>query len=151
MFKQITISTALATLVFAGAPALGQEAAAVKVAKSDEYGSYLTDASGRALYLFTADTQGIASTKPKVACSGDCLAKWPPLFSAGAPTADGMVNKAMIGTIPQDGKMMVTYNGWPLYYFFKDQGPGQTNGQDIEAFGGEWYLVSPDGEKVEED
>lgn len=151
MLRQITISTALAALVLTGVPAFAQDPAAVKVAKSDEYGSYLTDASGRALYLFTADTQGMGYAKPMVACSGDCLVKWPPLYSAGAPMADGMAKKALIGTIQQGGKTMVTYNGWPLYYFFKDQGPGQTNGQGIDAFGGEWYLVSPSGEKIDKD
>lgn len=44
--------------------------------------------------------------------------------------------------------MQVSYGGWPLYNYVKDQGPGQTTGQDIEGFGGEWYLVSPSGEIV---
>ena len=37
----------------------------------------------------------------------------------------------------------------PLYYFVKDQGPGEAKGQDIKAQGGEWYLVGPDGNKIE--
>lgn len=48
----------------------------------------------------------------------------------------------------KDGSTQVTYNGWPLYYFAKDQTPGEITGQDVEGFGAEWYLVSPDGEKV---
>jgi predicted lipoprotein with Yx(FWY)xxD motif len=46
--------------------------------------------------------------------------------------------------------MQVVYNQHPLYYFVKDQGPGQTAGQDVHGFGGEWYLLTPEGEKLEE-
>jgi hypothetical protein len=38
-----------------------------------------------------------------------------------------------------------------LYYFARDESAGDTKGQDIEGFGAEWYLVSPEGEKVEEE
>ena len=56
----------------------------------------------------------------------------------------------MLGTVERrDGSLQVTYNGWPLYYFVKDGKPGDTIGQDMEGFGGEWYLVSPDGDHVE--
>lgn len=44
--------------------------------------------------------------------------------------------------------MMVPYNGWPLYYFVEDAAPGDTRGHLIEEFGGEWYLVTPEGEKA---
>ena len=43
----------------------------------------------------------------------------------------------------------VTYGGHPLYYFSLDKQPGQTNGQGMEAFGAEWYVVGPAGSKVE--
>jgi predicted lipoprotein with Yx(FWY)xxD motif len=46
--------------------------------------------------------------------------------------------------------MQVTYGGWPLYYFVQDQGPGEATGQDKHGFGGEWYLVTPAGEKAQE-
>ncbi len=49
----------------------------------------------------------------------------------------------------KDGRRQVTYNGWPLYTFVKDTAPGNTAGQDVEGFGGEWYLVTPEGEHVE--
>ena len=41
--------------------------------------------------------------------------------------------------------MQATYNGWPLYYFAEDFVAGDINGHDFEEFGGEWYLVTPDG------
>jgi predicted lipoprotein with Yx(FWY)xxD motif len=118
----------------------------VTVAKSAEYGSYLADAQGRALYLFTSDKPG------ESACSGACAQAWPPYSaSQGAPTAGAAeVQAAKLGTLNRpDGTVQVVYNQHPLYYFQKDTGPGQTMGQDVHGFGGEWYLVTPQGEKLE--
>ena len=59
------------------------------------------------------------------------------------------MNASLIGAIERrDGTLQVTYNGWPLYYFVKDQKPGDTTGQDIEGFGEEWYLLTPAGDTV---
>ena len=41
----------------------------------------------------------------------------------------------------------MTYNDWPLYYFAQDSAPGDVNGQGV---GDVWYLLSPDGEPIEE-
>lgn len=145
------IASAVTALAFVGAPALAQDGATVKVSQSEKYGDYLTDGDGRSLYLFTADTQGEGDTAPTVACTGECLAAWPPFYTEGEPQAGDMADGQMLGTLDQDGKMMVTYNGWPLYYFAQDTASGDTNGQGIESFGGEWYLVSPEGEEIEDE
>ena len=47
--------------------------------------------------------------------------------------------------------MEVTYAGHPLYYFAGDMAPGDTNGEGVDHFGAEWYMVSPAGATVEED
>ncbi|MBC5991566.1 COG4315 family predicted lipoprotein [Pontibacter cellulosilyticus] len=110
---------------------------------SEGLGTYLTDGSGRSLYLFKADTS-MNST-----CYDACAQAWPPLMAQGTPTAGDGVNASLIGTIERKGDgMQVTYNGWPLYYYVKDQGAGQTTGQDVKGFGAEWYLISPQGKEV---
>jgi hypothetical protein len=48
-----------------------------------------------------------------------------------------------------DGRMQVTYNHHPLYLFVKDTKKGQTTGENVDAFGAEWYAVSPSGTNVE--
>jgi predicted lipoprotein with Yx(FWY)xxD motif len=149
--KHLLASAAFAGLALSAGLALAQGAATVKVSESEEYGKYLTDADGRALYLFTADTQGAGGATAEVSCTGECLTNWPPFYSDGDPQAGDGADSAKIGTVEHDGKQMVTYNGWPLYHFAKDEEPGQTNGQEIESYGGEWYLVTPEGEEVEED
>jgi len=121
-----------------------QEAGATAV-QTDPEGRFLTDAEGMSLYLFEADSDNTST------CYDACAEAWPPLLSEGQPTAGGQVDAAKLSTIERkDGTAQVTYDGWPLYYFVKDEAPGDTNGQDVEGFGAEWYLVAPDGEKLEE-
>ncbi len=117
--------------------------ARLMTAEDAELGTYLTDAEGRALYLFKADSAGTS------ACYDACAEAWPPLFTQGEPQAGSGVEANMLGTLErEDGQMQVTYGGHPLYYFARDAGPGQTQGQDVMGFGAEWYLVSPGGEEV---
>ncbi len=136
-------------LLLVAAPALAQEAATVKVAESGEHGKYLADADGRSLYLFESDTRAEGGAKAQISCKDKCLERWPPFYSEGEPKAGDMADAAKLGTVEHDGKMVVTYNGWPLYYFVDDKAPGDTKGHDIEEFGAEWYLVTPEGEKAE--
>ena len=149
MPRFVTIPAALAATALLALPALAQDMATVQVEDSTEYGQYLTDGEDRTLYLFTADTQGQGEAQAQVSCEGECLDAWPPYYTDGEPQAGDMADASLLGTIEHDGKMMVTYNGWPLYYFARDTGPGDATGQEIESFGGEWYLVRPDGTKVE--
>lgn len=111
------------------------------VQASDVYGEYIARSDGRPLYLFTADQQGEAS-----ACYDECADAWPPV--TGDAAADAGLDASLIGSIIRDdGSLQATYNGWPLYEFASDSGTEPT-GQDIEGFGGEWYLISPEGEEV---
>jgi predicted lipoprotein with Yx(FWY)xxD motif len=132
-------------------PATGASAAAngsmamLDVGKLPGGGEYLTDAQGRAVYVFEKDK------KDSSTCVGDCAAAWPPLISSGAPMAhSSAIEAAKLGTIARpDGSRQATYDGKPLYYFARDQAPGDIKGQDVKGFGGEWYLVKPSGEKQE--
>ena len=58
----------------------------------------------------------------------------------------------MIGSFTRpDGIVQATYNGWPLYRFAEDFAPGDINGHDFEEFGGEWYLLTPEGHALGQD
>jgi predicted lipoprotein with Yx(FWY)xxD motif len=119
------------------------DAAKVQVSEKAPLGKFLTDAEGISLYLFEADTKTTST------CYDACAQAWPPLLTDGAPVAGDQLDAGMLSTTQRkDGSTQVTYNGWPLYHFAKDQAPGDTRGQDVEGFGAEWYLVSPKGEKV---
>jgi predicted lipoprotein with Yx(FWY)xxD motif len=117
---------------------------AVVMTKTGSAGTYLTDGSGKSLYLFAADTGG------KSVCSGACAAAWPPLTTKGNPTAGSGANGSMLTTITRsDGSTQVVYGGHPLYYYALDMSVGATSGQGVNAFGGLWWLVSPAGAAIQ--
>jgi predicted lipoprotein with Yx(FWY)xxD motif len=109
-------------------------------AVSSPLGTILVDQDGKTLYLFLADS------KNKSNCSGGCLNLWPPVMANGKATAGSGVTAGMIGTAT--GSSQVTYAGHPLYWFSGDTNAGDTNGQGLDDFGGEWYAVSPAGTAV---
>ncbi len=105
---------------------------------------FLVDAQGRALYVFTNDTQNSGTS----ACTGDCLVNWPAVVVSGMPTAGTGVDPALLSTITRDdGTMQATYNGWPLYYYAGDAAPGDVMGQ---AMNNTWYLVSATGTAIQQ-
>ncbi|MFE3031818.1 hypothetical protein ACFXKY_09210 [Streptomyces canus] len=111
-------------------------------AHSSPLGRILVDGTGRALYLFQADS-GTTSQ-----CYGSCAQAWPPDTTTGHPSAHGL-NATMVGTTPRkDHTTQVTYHGHPLYRFAQDVKPGDTTGQGSTAFGGAWYVVSPSGTAI---
>jgi predicted lipoprotein with Yx(FWY)xxD motif len=96
------------------------------------------------VYMFAADK---GSTP---ACAGACAAAWPPVVAKGTPKASGAAASSDLGTTPRAGGVMqVTYKGHPLYYFIKDKDDGDAYGQGAHAFGADWYVLAPSGEKVD--
>lgn len=110
-------------------------------ATSSPLGTILVDQDGKTLYLFEADS------KNKSNCSGGCLNLWPPVMASGKATAGSGVTAGVIGTAT--GSSQVTYAGHPLYWFSGDTKAGDTNGEGLDDFGGEWYAISPAGKAVE--
>lgn len=122
-------------------------AAASRAAKvethSGDLGTFVTDGSGRTLYLFAADHGG------KSTCTGGCASVWPPFTTKGTPTSAGQANASMLGTTSRgDGSEQVTYAGHPLYYFAGDPAAGDTKGQGVDEFGARWWVISPAGSAI---
>ncbi|QIO23557.1 plastocyanin [Haloarcula sp. JP-L23] len=117
---------------------------AVQVREHPEHGDILVDSEGMTLYMFDKDSQGAGES----ACTGDCAGAWPPLTVDGKPTAGDNVT-AELGTLDREtGETQVTANGWPLYYFVKDEQPGDANGQGVQGFGDAWWILQPDGTPI---
>ena len=115
---------------------------ALNVAKTG-LGNVLIDAQGRTLYLFEKDAGGMSS------CFGECANDWPPARATRNPTVGGGLTAAKATTTARnDGTPELSYNGHPLYRFEGDHKPGDTTGQHVKAFGGEWYAVSTTGDEV---
>ncbi|MDT4934137.1 MAG: hypothetical protein QOK11_2029 [Pseudonocardiales bacterium] len=137
-------SASSASSASSGTSAAGASSSAATVDVHTGNGaSFLTDSSGRALYLWTPDT------KTKSMCSGACATAWPPLTVKAAPTAGTGATASDLGTISRsDGTKQVTYAGHPLYYFAGDKAAGQTNGEGSNGFGAPWYVLAPSGQQI---
>jgi predicted lipoprotein with Yx(FWY)xxD motif len=129
----------------AGSSATATGGATVAV-KGSKLGVILVDGNGRTLYLFEKDKGATSS------CYGACAGGWPPDTTNGALRAGAGVSASLLGTTTRtDGKTEVTYHRHPLYYFAGDRKPGDTNGEGLNAFGAEWYVLSAAGNKVEKE
>jgi plastocyanin/predicted lipoprotein with Yx(FWY)xxD motif len=109
----------------------------VTVARDPKLGAFLAGADGRSLYLLTADSMNTTT------CTGGCATAWPAFevtSSGGVTAGDGVTGALATTTRADDGKLQVTYNGIPLYYFAKDAKAGDINGQGVR---GVWFLVAP--------
>src|ERR1039458_976507 len=121
------------------------------------------DNAGCSLYVLTSDqlhalTFGVApfacSDSPTVIGPPCDTVLWPALLTNGAPVAGPGVNRTLLGTVtrtdvlPGERVRQVTYAGLPLYRFFLDETPGQTDGANlfdpVTSPTGIWYLVEPD-------
>ncbi|WP_325409679.1 hypothetical protein [Methanoregula sp.] len=108
----------------------------VMIAQRGTLGLFLTDRMGNTLYYFAKDTPDMS------ACTGACLAKWPP-FYANPVSAPSVLNPAAFGTVTRaDGRNQTTFMSMPLYYYANDTQPGDTNG---EGFNNLWYVANITG------
>ncbi len=135
-----TAPTTVPVTASTAAPASASPASSSKLtigAESSPYGKIL-EANGNTLYAFSIDT----ATASKCTATA-CVTVWPPLSPTSTPAYGSGVTASLFGHLTRpDGAQQVTYAGHPLYYFAKDTAAGQTNGQDINHFGGVWHVVS---------
>ena len=119
-------------------------ATTIKTGHSSALGTFLVDNQGRTLYLFEADKG------PKSTCNGACASAWPPETTSSPPKAAGGAKSSLLGRSKRsDGTMQVTYHGHPLYRYAGDSRAGDTNGQGLDQFGAEWYVLAPKGSKID--
>ena len=90
----------------------------------------LTGGNGMTLYTFDKDASG------KSACNGPCATNWPPLLAMDGDSASG--DYSIITR--DDGKKQWALKGKPLYYWAKDQKPGDKTG---DGFNGVWHVAKP--------
>jgi len=110
------------------------ESATVSVGGQQE--RVLVTSGGMTLYYFTSDEAG-----QMLACSGACLAAWPPdLLPHGDSLAGQGSLPGTLSTITRpDGTRQVTYDGWPLYRFAGDKARGDVKGQGTA---GKWFAAT---------
>ena len=105
-------------------------------------GSVLVDASGKTLYVAEQEAGGM------VRCTATCLATWAPVTvdSTSTPRGDSGV-LSHLGTVTRpDGRLQITYAGYPLYTDTEDTAPGDVKGDDrYDVFAGvhlRWHVAA---------
>lgn len=81
----------------------------------------LVGANDMTLYTFDKDAVGVTN------CYDKCAENWPPLIADAGAVAEGdftLVDRT-------DGSKMWAYKGWPLYFWVKDEKPGDTTGDMV--------------------
>jgi predicted lipoprotein with Yx(FWY)xxD motif len=118
--------------------AVGQS---VHTGKTD-FGKVLVDSNGKTLYAFAADSPG------KSNCTGSCLQYWPAAKASGTVSHSSDVTAKLASIKRSDGTTQLTVNGWPVYTYAADSGPGQATGQGENLSGGLWWVVAPSGTQI---
>jgi predicted lipoprotein with Yx(FWY)xxD motif len=107
-------------------------------ASASPYSSVLAASSGYSYYLLSTE---VGAT---LHCTGACLSTWLPLLvtSSTSTVAVGAGVKGKIGFVKRTSTTdQVTFNSYPVYVYTGDTGPGQSNGENISADGGTWFLL----------
>ena len=115
-FQQV--SRILAVLAFAAA-------AGSAVAATNDV---LTSKTGMTIYTFDKDANG------KSSCNASCLAVWPAVPAAEAPSTDrdfGSIER-------EDGTKQLTHKNRPVYYYIQDRKPGDVTGDKV---GNVWHVI----------
>ena len=124
--RNITVSTlVLSVLLSAGCASMGGGAPARTA------DGVLVGSNGMTLYTFDRDT-----TPGKSVCNGPCATNWPPLTAAAGSAASG--DWSVITR--DDGARQWAYKSKPVYFWAKDQKPGDRTG---DGFNNLWRLARP--------
>jgi predicted lipoprotein with Yx(FWY)xxD motif len=86
----------------------------IQLSTNATLGSYLTDSTGRTLYVFTRDVAGTNN------CTGGCANLWPVFYAPNLTQVSLGAGLDLVdfGTITTAaGVSQTTYKGWPLYYY----------------------------------
>ena len=118
------------------------------------HGNYLIDRNGRTVYIHTLDPKNtntnLAEGKEEkywipVTVTHAMIDNVLPNNSQVLPNSTVQVKSGLMSNIPFKGEQaQVTYNGWPLYYYYQDN-IGDTYGQ---AKLGTHFLIHPEGNPI---
>ncbi len=126
MLKLKVLSTLSVMLLAAGC------AATLPPAPAKPVDGVLVGANGMSLYTFDRDPAGAG----KSVCNGPCATNWPPLAAGTDAAAQGDWSVV----VRDDGSKQWAYKGKPLYFWVKDQKPGDRTGDGVNKV---WQLARP--------
>ena len=108
-----------------------------------DLGEILVDGAGRTVYAFTMDPMNDPT------CYDVCADTWLPLLAKGDPAGGIGIDVSAARITPRrDGGNQVTYKGHPLYHYAGDKVDRGAGGQGLDLFGGEWHVLTKDGQPL---
>jgi predicted lipoprotein with Yx(FWY)xxD motif len=105
----------------------------VVLASGGASAAYMTDGSGRALYMFANDVPGTNNST----CTAACLDKWPVFDAKQISVGAGLTASDFNRFQRADGAWQTTFKGHPLYRFATDAA-GSVSG---DGAAGRWYVA----------
>jgi predicted lipoprotein with Yx(FWY)xxD motif len=138
MFKFKNLLLVVLALLIAAPAAAPTQAAGELITLGDtkEFGKILVGKDGMTLYTYPPDPVN------ETVCYDQCAKAWPPLLvksESELTKAEGI--PGVLGTTKRkDDTLQVTYNGQPLYYWFKDTKAGDTTGHRVGRI---WWVQKP--------
>ncbi|MGC8790320.1 MAG: COG4315 family predicted lipoprotein [Desulfurella sp.] len=108
----------------------------VNVAKKPEIGTYLAGPTGMTLYYLENETDNNIKCKNEV-----CLSKWPIFYEKELSIPRMLKSKDFKVFKRPDGKLQISYDNKPLYYFEGDKKPGDTFGNNLKTPVGIWHII----------
>jgi predicted lipoprotein with Yx(FWY)xxD motif len=112
----------------------------VKLSNNATYGNIITDNLGHTLYFFANDANGQAN------CTNECIAIWPIFYVEDLQIEAPLDANNFSEIMNADGKMQITYKGWPLYYYSPnaDGGFEEPGVVSCDAYDNSWFVAKPD-------
>jgi predicted lipoprotein with Yx(FWY)xxD motif len=112
----------------------------MKSQASPEQPAYLADGAGRTIYELLGDTAGSASADPISTCTtAGCRRAWPTVSLTTAKAVSSIAGDIDIFIRPEALEFQLSYKGLPLYYYNKDELPGDLLGVGKTS----WVLAVP--------
>lgn len=122
--KLSSLMLGAAALVVMSSGAFAEEFLGGQVKTMDIGGKQvLVGANDMTLYTFDKDEKGVKSN-----CYEQCAVNWPPLLVPADTEVSGEFT--LMDRTDTDQKI-VAYDGWPLYFWVKDEKPGDTTGDMV--------------------
>lgn len=122
----------LSILMLAAAMLVAQGCATTAAPPAKAEAGALVGPNGMTLYTYDKDPVGSG----KSVCNGQCAVNWPPLAAAADAANQGDYSVVT----RDDGSRQWAYKGRPLYYWVKDQKPGDRTG---DGFNKVWRVAAP--------
>lgn len=117
------------------------------VANDSVHGNYLIGANGISVYAKLDDPKNqptADSSKWKPTKTATALPAQQSLIPSPDYNAQAQFNPAFLASVQRaDGSQQVSYNGWPLYYYYKDQKPGDLFGDGVDH---KFFVIHPNGQ-----